>query len=127
MDIRNQPTVAGTWSTTHIDVGVRYHFSDPTESVIPYILTAATRRSASVKDLPVTTTLPSDRIDLSGYAWTVGGGVMLYPMPLFSFNVEALLSWGSYSKASLDGSDVDAFDALGSQSTRLKFGVLFWL
>jgi hypothetical protein len=126
VDVRNQPEVAGSWTHAHMDLGVRYHFQRPAKSVVPYVAAAGSIRDVTVTDLALTNPIANDKIELTGQAVTVGGGVMLYPTEHFAFDIGLLFAWGKYDEATLDGVDAALTDALSSQSTRFNMGVTWW-
>jgi len=126
VDVRNQPDVEGSWTHAHVDFGLRYHFQRPDKSVVPYVASAWSIRDVKVTDLALTNPVADDEIELVGTAFTVGGGVMLYPTEHFAFDLGLLFAWGDYDEATFDGMDVPIDEPISSQSTRFNLGVVWW-
>lgn len=126
VDVRNQPDVEGSWRLAHLDLGARYHFRRPERTVVPYLQAAFSFRDVRVTDIAIVSPTATDELDLTGTAFTGGGGVMLHVTPSVAFEFGLLFSWGKLDEAKLDGETVDGFGEFDLQSSRLNVGLAWW-
>lgn len=126
IDVRNQPDVAGSWRIAHLDLGARYHFKRPSRTVVPYLQAAFSFQDVRVSEIAIVSPTPTDELDLTGTAFTGGGGVMLHVTPSFAFDFQLLFSWGTLDGGEFDGEPLPDFGEFDIQSSRLNLGVAWW-
>lgn len=126
VDVRNQPGVEGSWTIAQLDLGLRYHFSNPEKTVVPYLQIAGSARDVTVTEIAIIGPDTNDQVDASGFGLTFGGGVMLHPTESVAFEFGLLFGWGELDEATVDGVNVPEFTALDIQSTRLNLGLVWW-
>jgi hypothetical protein len=126
VDVRNQPDVGGSWTISHLDIGARYHFANPARTAVPYVQAAYTLNRVTIEEIAVVSPTPTDELDLTGDALTVGGGVMLHVMPAFAFEFGLLFGFGSFNEAEFDGEPVENLPKIDLQSSRFNLGVVWW-
>lgn len=125
VDVRNQPDVEGSWSIGHADLGVRYHFANSLRSWVPYLQAAFTGRAVQVKDLPPGSVFQDSEIEFSGGAFTLGGGIMLYPSQTFAFDLGLLFSGGEFSDITVGQTTQGGLD-IDASSSRFNLGIVWW-
>lgn len=120
VDVRNQEAVGGQWSIAHADFGVRYHFANSLRSWVPYLQGAFTGRAVRVTELPA-----DQEVEFSGGAFTLGGGVMLYPSQTFAFDLGLLFSGGEFTDVTVGQTTQGGLD-LDASSSRFNLGIVWW-
>lgn len=112
------PGIKGNYALGQGDLGLRFNFRDQSHRAIPYFDVAATMRLAQ-------TTIDNVDKQISGPAFTVGGGLNYYFQPKVAFDVGLSYSPGKFDTFKLDGDETagDNFDASGA---RFKLGLTFY-
>jgi hypothetical protein len=125
VDVRNQEDVEGSWGIAHADFGVRYHFANSLRSWVPYLQGAFTARAVRVTDLPPGSLFSDQEVEFSGGAFTLGGGIMLYPSQTFAFDLGLLFSGGEFTDVTVGQTTQGGLD-LDASSSRFNLGIVWW-
>jgi opacity protein-like surface antigen len=112
------------YTLAQADIGVRYHFSNASRRLVPFIDAAVTVLIASQENVvldPDDPTLAGD-LDISGTGFTVGGGLLYFLGPQWALNGGFKYTRGSFDEVTFGDLSISglSFDA---NSTRLNFGV----
>lgn len=116
------PDIDGEYTLAHFDLGARLNFGGPMSSFVPYVEGAYTGRAA-------TSTIDfgssgSGDIELTGTAFTVGGGLNYFVDPNLAFDFGIRWSSGDFDTVKFEGQDTgDTFEA---KSLRLKIGATWF-
>lgn len=109
------------YTLSHVDIGARYHFGASANALRPYLEASFTGRTAALDDQNVEGNDDVD-IDLSGPAFTVGGGILYFFKPGWAFNAHAKWSFGTFSRVRVENITADGLD-VDATSGRLAVGV----
>jgi opacity protein-like surface antigen len=117
IDIRD-PEIEGNYNLGQGDIGLRFSFRDQTQKAIPYAQAAFTGRVAQ-------TTIEGTDIEISGPAFTVGGGLNYYFQPKLALDIGLSYTYGNFDTIKIDGDEVpsDKFNAAGA---RFQFGLTWF-
>ena len=114
----------GTWALGHGDLGVRFHFANSLRSWVPYLDVAVGGRFAGLKDFTVEDTEYPDA-EISGGAFSFGGGIYFYFSQTFSMDIGVKFSGGEFTDVKVGNLTAGGFD-IDASSTRFKVGVVWW-
>ncbi len=125
VDVENQPDVEGDWGIAHVDLGVRFHFANSLRSWVPFLEAAFTGRAVQVTNLPPGSALNETEVEFSGGAFTLGGGILLYPTQTLAFDIGFLFSGGEFTDITVGQTTQSGLD-IDARSARLNVGLLWW-
>jgi hypothetical protein len=117
--------VTGDWTMGHADLGVRFHFANPSRSWVPYLQAAATGRVVEVRNGFVNDVAQADNVSLVGGGLTLGGGIVFYFNESLGADLQLVWTGGTFTSieaGSISFNDLD----LDAQSTRLNIGLSWW-
>jgi hypothetical protein len=117
VDIRD-PEIAGNYSLGQGDLGIRVNFRDETQAAIPYLQAAFTGRVAQ-------TTVEGFDFEVSGPAFTIGGGLNYYFQPKLALDIGLSFSSGTFDTLKVEGDEVD-FDEFDATGARFQFGLTWF-
>jgi hypothetical protein len=110
-------------SNVQFDAGLRYYFTRPASTVVPYLQGSGTYRDVRVEDIPDS---PGTVLDVTGLGFTAGAGVDLHVTPSVAFEFALLFTFGTLDDAEVDGTPVTTFEGVSAQSSRLNLGLTWW-
>ncbi|MDP9178967.1 MAG: outer membrane beta-barrel protein [Gemmatimonadota bacterium] len=117
VDIRD-PDISGDYTLAQADLGARLNFRSETRKAIPYIEAALTGRAAE-------TTVEGVDIQLSGPAFTLGGGLNYYFQQKLALDVGLSLSFGRFDTLEIDGDEVP-YEEADATGTRFRVGLTWY-
>lgn len=108
-----------TWVLGHGDLGARFHFSNERRSWAPFVEAAFTTRTGTREDFALTGPggqVQRGKLEISGGAFTVGGGVLFFFGPKLALSTALKVSSGefdtvTFNNVSVSGLEVDATSA----------------
>lgn len=112
-----------TSDLTHWDVGVRYSFDAPGRRFVPYLSAALTQRTNSGEFCDGFTCYD---IESSGSGFSGGVGLQLFFIESLALDAGWLLSFGSFSEASVDGESVTLEDEPSVDTGRFMIGASWY-
>jgi outer membrane protein with beta-barrel domain len=125
IDVRNQPDVEGSWAIGFAELGVRFNFANSLRSWVPYVQTALGARAVSISDIPMGNPASGQDVSISGGAFSLGGGVMLYPTESLAFDIGAIFTGGQFTTLTVGANSRSGFD-VDANSSRFNLGVVWW-
>ncbi len=117
----------GEFTLGHLDLGARYHFTNPSRKLAPYLEAALTGRSLMAKDVdfdddPGTA---QSEVTFSGAGFTFGGGLLYFFSPKWAFNGGLKWTVGEFNTVKVDNVSVSGFEA-DATSGRLNLGITWF-
>jgi hypothetical protein len=113
----------GPYVLTHSELGLRYHFSGASRRLVPFLEGALGARMATGEQVTIGTR--TDEMEVSGSAFTVGGGFLWFVSPRAGLNASLKLSPGEFTTVKFGNVTVEGFD-YEATSTRLTIGVTWF-
>jgi hypothetical protein len=117
----------GSYTLGHFDIGARYHFSNPSRKLAPYLEAALTGRSLMATDVDFDGdpgTAPSE-VTFSGAGFSFGGGLLYFFNPKWAFNGGLKWTTGEFSTIKVDNVSVTGFEA-DATSARVNLGITWF-
>jgi hypothetical protein len=124
VDSEGSDEVQATWTLGHVDLGARFHFANALRSWVPYLDVAVGGRFAGLEDIEVDGVQGTD-VDVSGGAFSFGGGMYFYFKQTFAMDIGVKFSAGEFTKVKVGPYSVEGLD-IDASSTRFKVGVVWW-
>lgn len=115
---------AGNWTLGHAEIGARFHFANSLRAWVPYLEVALGGRSATVKDVVALNQAWED-VDVTGGAFSLGGGIYVYFSETLALEVGLKVSSGQFTQIDLGPISVQNLD-IDAQSSRFKVGIVWW-
>jgi hypothetical protein len=114
----------GYWGMADIDLGTRFNFANSLRRWVPFVEAALGARVVSWDDATVNGQ-PVGKVDFSGGAFSLGGGVSYFVVQKVA--LETVLKWSTGTFEKIDMGNV-AFNNLDIDATsfRFKLGVAWW-
>jgi hypothetical protein len=123
-DDQSSGEVDGDWTLGHAELGLRYHFANSLRRWVPYLQAGLGFRVVGVDDPEVEGEVV-DEAELSGSAFTLGGGIAWHLAPTVALDLQLLWTGGEFGTLRVENVEVSGFD-LDATSTRLNLGVSWW-
>lgn len=103
----------------HADLGVRYSFANPEGSWVPFLSAGVSGRAAVWDDL-----IQGEDLEVSGGAFTAGGGISHFFNPAWALEASLQWSFGEFSEVSVgdQSANLEEF-AFSATSTRFDLGL----
>jgi hypothetical protein len=109
----------------HFDIGARYHFSNPSRKLVPFLEVALTGRALAQDDATFDDgaggTQTAD-VSYTGGGFSFGGGLLYFFNPRWALNGGVKWTVGEFSTVTVDNVSVSGFEA-DATSARLTLGV----
>ncbi|HKG94370.1 MAG TPA: outer membrane beta-barrel protein [Gemmatimonadaceae bacterium] len=111
----------------HVDLLARYSFHSPTSIYVPYVEGGITRRAFSSNDDDVPLEGESGKLEYSGNALTVGGGINFFFNQALALDLGARVSLGKFDTIKFRGTSVtDEGFELDATTTRFTLGLTWY-
>jgi hypothetical protein len=123
-DAGDPDVLSGTWALGHGEVGARFHFANSLRSWVPFLDVAIGGRAATITDV-VTGNQDLEDVEVSGGAFSFGGGIYAYFTETLALEVGAKFSTGTFSEVDLGVITLSELD-IDAQSARFKVGLVWW-
>jgi len=117
-------TFAGDWTLGHAEMGARFHLANSLRSWVPFLDVAVGGRTARIEDVEALNQSWED-VNVSGGAFTLGGGLYTYFSETLALEVGVKFSGGQFNEVDLGALSVENLD-IDAQSGRFKVGVVWW-
>ncbi len=115
---------SGTWALGHGEVGARFHFANSLRSWVPFLDLAIGGRAASITDVE-TGNQDLEDLEVSGGAFSFGGGIYAYFTETLAMEAGAKFSTGTFTEVDLGAIQIQDLD-IDAQSARFKVGLVWW-
>ncbi len=122
-DVEN-PDLEGEWTMGHVDIGLRYNFSNSLRAWVPFLDGAIGGRRVTVDDARSEGENVGE-VTFSGGALSIGGGVSFYPSEKFALQTLVKFTGGTFEQVDVGDISVRNLD-IDASSFRFKFGVSWW-
>lgn len=113
----------GNWTLSHGELGLRYHFTGATRKFVPFVEGAAGSRMGSGEEVTIGNV--TDEMELSGPAFTLGGGFLYYFGTKFALNTSLKWTTGEFTTVKFGNVTVEGFD-FDATSSRLTVGLTWF-
>lgn len=113
--------VSGSWALGQGDLGVRFHFANSLHRVVPWVEAALSGRVASVGGAAEN----GDGVNLSGSAYTLGGGLSVYLERRMALDVGLSVASGGFTELGVGSITLHNLE-IGAKSTRFSVGLVWW-
>ena len=107
----------------HVDLGLRYAFTNPTRRWVPSLEVALTGRAIAENDADVEGETAD--VSLTGGGVTLGAGLQYYLTPKWAIGAAVKWTGGEFSDFTVDNVTIGDLD-IDATSTRLNFGVTWY-
>lgn len=124
VDAGDPDVFSGTWTLGHGEIGARFHFANSLRSWVPFLDVAIGARAATITDVETGNQNLED-VEVSGGAFSVGGGIYAYFTETLALEVGAKFSSGTFDEVDLGPITLSDLD-IDAQSARFKVGLVWW-
>lgn len=121
-------TEGSSWGLGHFDIGARYHFANPSRSVVPFLEAAFTGRAGVEDDAILIDDLGNPytgNLEISGTGFTFGGGLLFFLNQSVALNTGLKWTMGEFSTVKFGNVSVDGLEA-DATSARLNLGLTWF-
>jgi len=112
----------------HFDFGARFHFTNPSRALVPYLELAFSGRAVGQDDVVFDDgqgNIEEVDLEVTGTGITFGGGVQYFVTPKLAFNAGLKWTVGEFSTFKIDNISIDGLE-VDATSTRLTLGLVFY-
>ena len=117
------PEQGDSYGLGHFDLGMRYHFTSPSRSLVPFLDAAFTGRAAVQENVDMGG--ETGDLSLSGTGFSFGGGLQYFVNPVLALNSSLRFTVGQFDRAQFDNVSVDDLN-IDATTTRLNLGIVWY-
>jgi hypothetical protein len=117
-------TEGDSWTLSHGDLGLRYHFTGATRKFVPFVQGAFTARMASIDDIEFEGDDDVD-IEITGTGLTLGGGFLYFFNRNLGLSTDLKWTTGEFDKVKVGSVSVEDLD-IDATSSRLNLGLTWF-
>lgn len=113
-----------SWTLSHGDLGLRYHFTGATRKFVPFIQGAFTARKGSLDDVQFDDEDDVD-VELTGTGFSLGGGFLYFLNQSVGLNADLKWTTGEFDKVKVGNISVDGLD-IDATTSRINLGLTWF-